>query len=123
MKVVVVGNGGIGKTRWVTSLLNGSGNYKPYQEGKYTPTQGVEVHPYCYNNKVYKIWDLAGDSRYRGLADGYYINATHFIVIADNQEQASPWISEIQRVSDAPIKIYRPDRLMKNPQQPFIELN
>jgi len=46
------------------------------------PTLGVEVHPYS----IYNIWDISGDPKRRGLADGYYIDAQIVILFGNSEE-------------------------------------
>jgi GTP-binding nuclear protein Ran len=76
LKMIIVGDGGVGKTTFVTKHL--TGNF----EKKYVPTLGVEVRPYndTFLNK-YNIWDTAGREAYSGLKEGYYIEADVAIVM------------------------------------------
>lgn len=52
-KIVLIGNGGVGKTTWVKSIY---GNF----DESYKPTLGVEVHPITYGDTRFNIWDTAG---------------------------------------------------------------
>ena len=72
-KIVMVGDGGVGKSTFVKRLLEGS--FDP----KYIATLGVDVH--VYNNHL--IWDCAGQDKFSGLGEGYYINADEFIIMID----------------------------------------
>jgi GTP-binding nuclear protein Ran len=68
-KVVLVGDGGVGKTTFVKRHLTGE------FEKKYIATLGVEVHPmeFCTSRgKVrFMVWDTAGQEKLSGLRDGY----------------------------------------------------
>ncbi|GKE22726.1 GTP-binding nuclear protein Ran-3, partial [Tanacetum coccineum] len=69
-KLVIVGDGGTGKTTFVKRHLTGE------FEKKYEPTIGVEVHPLDFFTNHEKIrfncWDTAGQEKFGGLRDGYY---------------------------------------------------
>ncbi|CAB4297275.1 unnamed protein product [Prunus armeniaca] len=70
-KLVIVGDGGTGKTTFVKRHLTGE------FEKKYEPTIGVEVHPLDFFTNCGKIrfycWDTAGQEKFGGLRDGYYM--------------------------------------------------
>lgn len=60
-----------GKTTFVKRHLTGE------FEKKYVATLGVEVHPiqFCTNRGSirFNVWDTAGQEKFGGLRDGYYI--------------------------------------------------
>jgi GTP-binding nuclear protein Ran len=80
-KCVIVGNGGVGKTTLVTKHLTGE------FVQVYEPTLGVEVHPIVFNTTKgpirFNIWDTAGQEKFSGLQDGYYVQADCAIVMFD----------------------------------------
>ncbi len=106
-KVIFVGNAEVGKTRMMRELLGavdmvrGPHGMVPRRHLGYAPTIGVEVHPYRPANNVnaiYNIWDVAGNPRFAGMRDGYYVGGNMVVV-----------------VRDPPGRVPRPDD--RNPQQ------
>ena len=80
-KLVLVGDGGTGKNTFVKRHQMGE------FEKKYVATLGVEVHPLVfYTNKGpigFNIWDTAGQEKFSGLRDGYYIQGQCAIILFD----------------------------------------
>ena len=68
-KLVLVGEGGVGKTTFVKRHLTGE------FEKKYIATLGVEVHPMVFHTNHgpirLNVWDTAGQEKLGGLRDGY----------------------------------------------------
>ncbi len=80
-KVMAVGDGGVGKTTWLKLLRTGE------FERKYVPTLGVDVHPITAHTTlgdvVFNVWDTAGQEKFGGLRDGYYINSQAALIFFD----------------------------------------
>ncbi|XP_029621953.1 GTP-binding nuclear protein Ran isoform X1 [Salmo trutta] len=80
-KLVLCGDGGTGKTTFVKRHLTGE------FEKKYVATLGVEVHPLVFHTTrgtiKYNVWDTAGQEKFGGLRDGYYIQAQCAIIMFD----------------------------------------
>ncbi|VAI89404.1 unnamed protein product [Triticum turgidum subsp. durum] len=80
-KLVLVGDGGTGKTTFVKRHVTGE------FEKKYEPTIGVEVRPLDFQTSHGKIrfycWDTAGQEKFGGLRDGYYIHGQCAIIMFD----------------------------------------
>jgi len=56
-------------------------------EKKYVATLGVEVHPLEFHTNrgqlVFNVWDTAGQEKFGGLRDGYYIQGQCAIIMFD----------------------------------------
>lgn len=80
-KCILVGDGGVGKTTFVKRHVTGE------FEKKYKATIGVEIHPLNFDTNrgrlCFNVWDTAGQEKFRGLRDGYYIKSHCAIVMFD----------------------------------------
>jgi len=102
-KLVLIGDGGVGKTTFVKRHLTGE------FEKKYIPTLGVEVHPmpfFTSKGKIlFNVWDTAGQEKLGGLRDGYYINGNCGIIMFDvcsriTYQNVPKWYKDIVRVCE-----------------------
>lgn len=80
-KCVLIGDGATGKTSFLRRHL--TGEYIP----NYNPTVGVDVHnlQFCTNRGpiMFNVWDTAGQEKFVGLKDGYYVQAHCAIIMFD----------------------------------------
>ncbi|XP_066373790.1 GTP-binding nuclear protein Ran-3-like, partial [Miscanthus floridulus] len=102
-KLVLVGDGGTGKTTYVKRHITGE-----FEKG-YEPTIGVEVRPLDFTTSHGKIrfycWDTAGQEKFGGLRDGYYINCQCEIIMFDvtsrlTYKNVPTWHRDISRVCE-----------------------
>lgn len=100
-KLVLVGDGATGKTTFVKRHRTGE------FEKKYVATLGVEVHPLdFYTNRGlirFNVWDTAGQEKFGGLRDGYYIQGQCAIIMFDvtsriTYKNVLNWHKDIVRV-------------------------
>lgn len=100
-KVVLIGDGGVGKSTFVKRHVSGE------FEKKYVPTMGVEVHPLTFYTNfgeiMFDVWDTAGQERFGGLRDGYYIQAQAAIIMFDvtsriTYKSVPNWHRDVERV-------------------------
>jgi len=100
-KLVLVGDGGVGKTTFVKRHLTGE------FEKKYIATIGVEVHPLTFHTNAglicFNVWDTAGQEKFGGLRDGYYIKGQCAIIMFDvtsriTYRNVSSWHKDLMRV-------------------------
>lgn len=106
-KIVLLGEGGVGKTTWVNRYYCGDFTLK------YTPTLGVNVTSLSFNTNRGKlnvnVWDTAGQKKYGGMREGYWIGSDACIVFFDvtnslSYVNADKWIREFKKVNpNAPI--------------------
>jgi GTP-binding nuclear protein Ran len=80
-KINLIGDAQSGKSSYITRLV--SGDYTK----RYTPTLGVEVHPLqFYTNYgiiTFNVWDCAGEEKFGGLRDGYYVESSAALIFDD----------------------------------------
>lgn len=101
-KIVLVGDGEVGKTTFTRLFLLDA------FERKYVATLGVEVHPIKFQTNhgeiVFNVWDTAGQERYGGLKDGYYIGADGYMCFYDatnpRLQNAAKWCRNVRRVCE-----------------------
>ncbi|OJJ02625.1 hypothetical protein ASPVEDRAFT_169383 [Aspergillus versicolor CBS 583.65] len=93
-KLVLVGDGGTGKAKLqlTSKFLSSQTTFVKRHltgefEKKYIATLGVEVHPVGFTTNLgdikFDVWDTAGQEKFGGLRDGYYINGQCGIIMFD----------------------------------------
>eukprot|EP00483_Globobulimina_turgida_P008857 UN08875 len=102
-KVVVIGDGGVGKTCFLNRHKCGD------FDKKYVPPIGCEVLPLTFYTSVgaviFNCWDTAGQEKFGGLRDGYYVGAKAAIIMFDvttriTYKSISQWHRDLTRVCE-----------------------
>eukprot|EP00330_Aristerostoma_sp_ATCC50986_P004329 CAMPEP_0114591336 /NCGR_PEP_ID=MMETSP0125-20121206/13398_1 /TAXON_ID=485358 ORGANISM="Aristerostoma sp., Strain ATCC 50986" /NCGR_SAMPLE_ID=MMETSP0125 /ASSEMBLY_ACC=CAM_ASM_000245 /LENGTH=230 /DNA_ID=CAMNT_0001789349 /DNA_START=44 /DNA_END=736 /DNA_ORIENTATION=- len=127
-KLVLVGDGGVGKTTFVKRHLTGE------FEKKYIATQGVEVNSITFYTNYgpikFNIWDTAGQEKLGGLREGYYIGGHCAMIMFDvtsriTYKNVPKWYKDLTRICEGiPIclvgnKVDAKDRKVKARQITF----
>lgn len=80
-KCIILGDGGTGKTTFVKRHRTGE-----FQK-KYIATLGVEIHTLKFHTNrgpiQFDVWDTAGQEKFGGLRDGYYVQGHCAIIMFD----------------------------------------
>jgi len=107
-KLVLIGDGSTGKTTFVKRHLTGE------FERKYVPTLGAEVHPLTFHTNMgplcFNVWDTAGQEKFGGLRDVYYIQGQCAIIMFDvtsrmTYKNVPNWHRDVVRVCTTSIPI------------------
>ena len=101
-KLILVGDGGVGKTTFVQRHKTG------HFEKKYVATLGVEVRRFRFTNHGeinLNVWDTAGQEKFGGLRDGYYLQGQCAIIMFDvtsriTYKHVPNWHRDLVRVCD-----------------------
>lgn len=117
-KVILVGDGGVGKTVWLKKVL---GDHVPHhrndgEEGRYMPTLGVDTKHMTIGGTELAIWDCAGTERFKGLGEGFFVGADLCIAFSRDDMPGSArnvqdkWIPMVEKVApNVRIALAHPD--------------
>lgn len=103
--IVLLGDGGVGKTTWVNRLLG-----DPF-EPRYFETRCVSYNTIEKDGVMFKIWDTAGQEKYSDLGSKIYHLASLGIIFYDMSNKVSyknvdAWVTKFrQACPTAPIMI------------------
>jgi GTP-binding nuclear protein Ran len=124
-KVVLVGDGSVGKTCFIKRFLQNT-----FTES-YVPTLGVDIWAINfrtnYGNYTIDFWDTAGQEKFGGLRTGYYLQAKGFIIMCDLSNEKScnneKWD---QLIKENVLKVIVGNKndikqVIVNPQYPYFE--
>lgn len=102
-KLLLIGDGGVGKTTFVKRHLTGE------FERQYVPTHGVDVYKLQFDTTrgpvSFDVWDTAGQEEFGGMRDGYYISGECAIIMFDvtariTYKNVPIWFRDIIRICD-----------------------
>ena len=98
-----MGDGGVGKTTFVKRHVTGE------FDKRYVPTIGVEVRALDfetnYGRWILNCWDTAGQEKFGGLREGYYIGGEAAIIMFDVTQRITyrnvpTWYRDLTRVCE-----------------------
>lgn len=101
-KIALIGDGGVGKSSFLMRHVADTFS------AVYVPTLGVDVHSVTLNTSygqiVFDVWDTAGQEKFSGMRDGYYIGASAAIVMFDigsllSRKNIKEWIDLYTKIS------------------------
>ena len=97
----------------IRSLSRSLSRYRTVQplthDAPYTATLGVEVHPLTFTTNFgticFNVWDTAGQEKFGGLRDGYYIQGQCGIIMFDvtsriTYKNVPNWYRDLERVCE-----------------------
>ena len=102
-KLILVGDGGVGKTTFVSRHLTGE------YEKKYIATIGAQLNTVYFDTTKgrikFNIWDTAGQEKFGGLRDMYYEKSDCAILMFDltsriTYKNIPKWYSDITRICE-----------------------
>ena len=108
LKVVIVGDSGVGKSNLIKRFTTNEFNVNS------KATVGVEFlsKSYKINDKIFKIemWDTAGQERYKSITSAYYKGAKGALLVYDTTsaqsfENVGKWLSEIKEKTNKDIRL------------------
>ena len=100
-KIAIVGDGGVGKTTFLHRHLVGEFTRN------YNPTLGADIHPLTFYTNygliTFDCWDVAGQDKFGGLQDAYYVQVDGCMIFFDVTSRASYahvgfWHEKVKRV-------------------------
>jgi GTP-binding nuclear protein Ran len=127
-KLILVGDGGVGKTTFIKRHLAGE------FEKKHVASLGVDVYRLTFHTNLgpikFNVWDTAGQKKPGDLRDGYYVQGQCAILMFDvtspkSYDNLAKWHRDLTRVcEDIPIvlcgnKVDVKDRKVKAKQITF----
>lgn len=102
LKVVIVGDSGVGKS----NIINRYCNDEFMQDGKATVGVELETKFFKVQNEVLNvsIWDTAGQERFKSITNAYYRGAHGVIVVFDltrkeTFENCRNWFNEVKNAN------------------------
>jgi small GTP-binding protein len=103
IKIVVVGDSGVGKSNILTRYVQNEFN----QDSKATVGVELSTKTYKINDKYVKVhlWDTAGQERYKSITAAYYKGAKGAMIVYDMTKPESfnnvdKWFNEIREYGE-----------------------
>ncbi|MDD2863522.1 MAG: COR domain-containing protein [Methylococcales bacterium] len=115
-KLILVGEGGAGKTSLANKIINP--DYQLVSEKESIPTQGIDIFSYSfpYDNKNFRvnIWDFAGQELKHQTHQFFLTKRSLYFVLVDNRTDSPNldyWFKLVELLSDAsPVLIIKNEK-------------
>ena len=135
LKIVVVGDSGVGKTCFLFRFV------RDQWEGETQPTLGVEFLTKVVQTESHRIqlqlWDTAGQELFRSVTRGYYRGSAGAIIVfsltsPDSFNNVSQWVQDIKDVARSDVvmilvgnksDLNEERRVSRNEAEDFAKLN
>ena len=108
IKLVVVGDSGVGKSNILSRFVQNEFN----QDSKATVGVELSTKTFKVNDKVVKVhlWDTAGQERYKSITSAYYRGAKGAMIVyditrPDSFNNVDKWFNEIREYGDKNVVI------------------
>jgi small GTP-binding protein len=108
IKIVIVGDSGVGKSNILTRYVQDEFN----QESKATVGVELSTKTYKINDKYVKVhlWDTAGQERYKSITAAYYKGAKGAMIVYDITKPESfnnvdKWFNEIREYGEKNVSL------------------
>jgi Leucine-rich repeat (LRR) protein len=127
-KLILIGEGGAGKTSLANKIINPE--YRLLPEIEAESTQGIDIlrFQFPYKNKTFRvnIWDFGGQEIYHQTHQFFLSKRSLYFVVADNRKENTDfyyWLNIVDLLTNnSPLLIIKNEKHNRSPQIPAKQL-